>query len=234
MRESWSVRDFVIIWLTGTIGGAATGLAGLLISLDWSLILSLSGALAFQLIALWVLHRRKTNPDLGLILEFRDLLYLVLGAGLQLALAILIAPLAEMLLPDGGAVQQLPEEILNEATPLLVRATIAALAVFAGPVVEELTYRGVLIAALRPRGDRFVIVVSAAVFSAVHIVTLTPPLLETAVLVLPMFFVLGIILARMTLTSGRLGPAIMTHMGFNALTALVLLVPPELLESLPQ
>ena len=89
-----------------------------------------------------------------------------------------------------------------------------------------------LIAALRHRGDQFAILVSAGVFSAVHIVTLTPPLLASAVLVLPMMFVLGIVLARMAVRSGRLGPSIMTHMGFNALTALLLLVPPETLESL--
>ncbi|MDX1468523.1 MAG: CPBP family intramembrane glutamic endopeptidase, partial [Acidimicrobiia bacterium] len=206
MSKSWSVRDFVIIWLSGIVGGAIAGVAGLLISSDWSLILGVAGALGFQLIALWALRRSKDDPDLGFILQFRDLPYLVLGAGLQLGMAILLAPLAEVLIPEGDSVQQLPAEILNQDTAFFVRASIAAIVVLVGPVVEELAYRGVLIAALRHRGDRYVILISAAVFSLVHIVTLTPPLLASAILVLPMFFVLGIILARMALRSGRLGP----------------------------
>lgn len=232
MRESWSVRDFVVIWLSGILGGVLVGGVGLLISLDLSLILSLAGALGCQLLALWIVRRRKTDPNLGLVLEFRDLPYLVLGAGLQLGLAVLLAPLAEILVPDGESIQQLPEELLNQDTAFYVRFTIAAIAVLAGPLIEELTYRGVLLTALRHRGDRFAILASAGVFSIVHIVTLTPPLLASAVLVLPMMFVLGVLLARMTVKSGRLGPSIMTHMGFNALTALLLLVPPQALESL--
>ena len=47
---------------------------------------------------------------------------------------------------------------------------------------------------------------------------------------MPQLFIVGIVLAWVTLRNGRLGPAIFIHSGFNLLAALVLLIPSELLE----
>ena len=58
-------------------------------------------------------------------------------------------------------------------------------------------------------------------------------MLEAGALVLPQLFLVGCVLASVTLRSGRLGPAIFIHSGFNLLAALVLLLPPEMLESIP-
>jgi len=43
-------------------------------------------------------------------------------------------------------------------------------------------------------------------------------------------FILGVILAWLTHRSGRLGPAILLHSGWNLLAAVVLLLPSEVLE----
>jgi membrane protease YdiL (CAAX protease family) len=56
--------------------------------------------------------------------------------------------------------------------------------------------------------------------------------LQSAAVVLPPLFVLGLLLAWITQRSGRLGPAIFIHSGWNLLAAFVLLLPPEVLEQM--
>jgi membrane protease YdiL (CAAX protease family) len=98
------------------------------------------------------------------------------------------------------------------------------------PVTEELAFRGVLIKALGERSRRTLIVVSAAVFSLFHVLGLAADnLLAAAAVVLPQLFIVGAVLAWVTLRSGRLGPAIFLHSGWNLLAALILLLPPEIL-----
>ncbi|HEX6146058.1 MAG TPA: CPBP family glutamic-type intramembrane protease, partial [Acidimicrobiia bacterium] len=76
-------------------------------------------------------------------------------------------------------------------------------------------------------------VVTALVFAFFHMLGLQPSrILQAAAVVLPQLFVVGLVLAWVTLRSKRLGPAIFIHSGFNLLAAVVLLLPPELLESL--
>jgi membrane protease YdiL (CAAX protease family) len=53
---------------------------------------------------------------------------------------------------------------------------------------------------------------------------------QSAVVVLPPIFLLGLVLGWLTQRSGRLGPAIFLHSGWNLLAAFVLLLPPEFLE----
>jgi membrane protease YdiL (CAAX protease family) len=75
-------------------------------------------------------------------------------------------------------------------------------------------------------------VITALVFSVFHLLGLDPErMLSAAAVVLPQLFIVGVVLAWVTLRSKRLGPAIFIHSGFNLLAAIVLLLPPELLES---
>ena len=236
MRDSWSISDFVLIWLGGLLGGALLGGIGFLVlSTEWSIILALAGGIGINLAILWWLYRRKSKPHLGFELEPQDLAYLALGVVLQLAVAFLMLPLAERLFPEGGPPQEIAQELADPDTALMVKLAVVIAAVLVAPVVEELIYRGVLLRAMHGRDSqrsrRFVITATAAVFSAVHIVTLTEPFLATGALVLPPLFFLGAVLAWLTLRSGRLGPAIFTHTGFNLVSALVLLLPLELLEA---
>jgi len=96
---------------------------------------------------------------------------------------------------------------------------LALSAAVAAPVVEELTYRGVLLRSLRRRmGVRATILVSSITFAALHIfsVDLTDPqwLLQFGLLI-PQLFLVAVPLAWLTLKHDRLGPAIFTHAGFN-------------------
>ena len=72
--------------------------------------------------------------------------------------------------------------------------------------------------------------VTAAVFALFHLVGVTS--VGAGVLVFLQIFLVGLVLAHVTLRSGRLGPAIFLHAGFNLLAALVLLLPEELEDQL--
>ncbi|HSL27382.1 MAG TPA: CPBP family glutamic-type intramembrane protease, partial [Acidimicrobiia bacterium] len=67
-----------------------------------------------------------------------------------------------------------------------------------------------------------------------HVFGLTGDILRGVILTVPAFFLIGLILARVTLRQGRLGPAIFVHSGYNLLALIVLLLPPELLEQAAQ
>jgi membrane protease YdiL (CAAX protease family) len=92
---------------------------------------------------------------------------------------------------------------------------LALLLLFAvvAPFVEELFYRGLLLRSLERRLPRgWALVVSAAIFAAVHL----EPLL------LPGLFVAGCVFAWLAQRTDRLGPAIFAHLGFNASTIVVM------------
>lgn len=82
------------------------------------------------------------------------------------------------------------------------------------PVVEETFFRGLLLRSLSKRGASAAVAVlgSAAIFAGLHF----------QLLQLPGLFVFGVILAVMTVLTGRLGPAIFAHIGFNSTTVVVL------------
>ena len=229
--RSWSLLDFLLVILGGFIGAALfVAVSALLDDEELSLVLALTGQYIGHLLVLWVLSRRKDDPDLGFFIEGRDFMYLGLGLLLQLALAVLFLPLSLLLFPDGESAQQVGSAISGlETTTARVAAVVTA--VVLAPVTEELIFRGVLLKALGERSRRTIMVVTALVFAAFHLLGLDPSrLLQAAAVVLPQLFIVGLILAWVTLRSKRLGPAIFLHSGFNLLAAIVLLIPTELLE----
>lgn len=233
MPRPWSLSDFFFVILGGFLGAAlfvaGSELAG---GDELSLVLALTGQYLGHLLVLWWLSRRKQHPDLGFAIEGRDLGYIGLGLILQLALAILFLPLSSLLLPEGESAQQVGSAIAGlETTSARVAAMVTA--VVLAPVTEELIFRGILLKTLEGRGRRTIMVVTSLVFAAFHLLGLQPSrILQAAAVVLPQLFVVGLVLAWVTLRSKRLGPAIFIHSGFNLLAAVVLLLPPEMLESL--
>ncbi|MFQ5522386.1 MAG: lysostaphin resistance A-like protein [Acidimicrobiia bacterium] len=234
MGRSWTVVDFILIWLGGFLGtGIFVALASLLDSADAAVVLGLAGQYLGNLGVLWVVARTKHHGDLGFSIEGRDLLYLAPGALLQITLALLFLPLARILFPEGEVPQQVADALADAGSSTLLKVSLVSAAVVLAPIAEELMFRGVLARALAPRGRRTVILGTALVFSAVHVIGLDPNrLLASAAVVLPPIFILGVVLAWATVRSGRLGPAIFLHSGYNLLAAVVLLVPSELLEKL--
>lgn len=231
--RSWSIVDFVLVWLGGFLGaGIFLGVAELAGSGDWSIVLGLAGQYFGNIVVFWYLARRKSNGDVGFAVETSDFAYIGLGIFLQLTVALASRPLVDLLFPDGESPQQIAEAMADVDASTLLKITFFTAAVVLAPVTEELMFRGVLLRALAPRGRAFIVVTTAAVFALVHVIglDLDRPLASAAV-VLPPVFLLGVLLAWVTLRKGRLGPAIFVHSGWNLLAALVLLIPTELLES---
>jgi membrane protease YdiL (CAAX protease family) len=225
----WSLIDFFLVILGGLAGAAVLlPIGALLGGGELSLVLALSGQYIGHLTVLWLLARRR--EDLGFNIVGSDTFYLGLGLLLQLALAVLFLPLTSLLFPEGDSAQQVGTALSGlETTSARVAAVVTAVVV--APVTEELTFRGVLLKAFQNRGRRTIMVLTSLVFAAFHTLGLDPErLLQAAAVVLPQLFLVGLVLAWITLRTGRLGPAIFIHSGFNLLAALVLLLPPELLE----
>ncbi|MBW3667540.1 MAG: CPBP family intramembrane metalloprotease [Actinobacteria bacterium] len=234
MDRPWSVVDFVLIWLAGLFGtGLFYAAAIAFANEDLLVVLGLAGQYVGSL-GLFLLLRRRRTTGIGFSIEPSDVLYVGIGLLLQIVLAVAFLPLTRLLFPDGAPPQQVAEALRDIEASTLLKLTLVLAAVLLAPATEELMYRGVLLKAVEGRGRRFVMVVTAVVFSLVHVVGLDPerPLASAAV-VLPPIFLLGLALAWVTLRSGRLGPAIFVHSGWNLLAVFVLLLPQELLESPP-
>jgi uncharacterized protein len=139
---------------------------------------------------------------------------LLLGVGLQLLAVPAIFLVLQLMLGEldvSGPAQELTD---LATTPLDVVLLVLVVAVGA-PVVEELFFRGLLLRALERRwGSKAAIAVSSLVFAVVHF----------QVVQFPALLMFGLVAGWLTVRSGRLGPAIWAHVGFNAVTVVVLLV----------
>lgn len=231
---SWKFLDFVLIVLGGFLGAAVFSVLGFVIESDDAfIILALSGQYAGHLFVFWLLGRARRRGSLGLDVRGRDSVYVVAGVGLQLTLSILFLPLVLLLFPDGGPAQEIGS-VISELGSTAARVSSLFISVVLAPVVEEITFRGVLIKALGERSKRFLILTSAGIFSLFHVLGLASGnFLQAAAIVLPQLFLVGVALAWITLRSGRLGPAIFLHSGFNLLAAIVLLLPPDVVSLTP-
>lgn len=232
VKRSWTVIDFVLIWVGGFVG-SALGLA-VARTLDVSVIVPATvGQFAGNLVVFWLLARRKDDAGIGWAVKPKDTWFLLLGFGLQFVVALLMSPLARYFFPDGRPPQDISNTIGDPdlATGLRVFLIVAAVAV--APLIEEILFRGVLLKSLRPRGKMFAIVTTAVIFAAVHLAGLrSDRFLAAAAVAIPPLLFLGVLLAWITIRTGRLGPAILIHSGWNLLAVLVLLIPTELLEEL--
>jgi membrane protease YdiL (CAAX protease family) len=234
VARRWTIADFALVWLGGLLGtGLALALAQVLELDDGVVVLGLAGQYAGNLGVLWLLYRLKTDPpSLGMSIEPKDLRFVGLGILLQIGAAILIEPLARVMFPDGQPPQEIAEAISDPDASTLMKLVLFSAAVLLAPLTEEIMFRGVLLKAIEPRGRWTTILVTALLFAAVHLLGVSSDRLVASLLVVvPPIFALGVLLAWLTLKHGRLGPAIFLHSGWNLLAATVLLLPPELLET---
>lgn len=187
----------------------------------------LAGAALFQytghwLALRWVMRRNAAKlADVGFDLVTSDLFYVVAGVAIALVLAYVTIPLQQVL--DFEQPPQSVETILTESKGSLQRFVLAIVIALLAPAVEELLFRGILWKSVERRSGR-PNAVSAGVFSAFHMTGLDPQnFWKAAALTVPVIFVLGLILGALRRQSGRLGPPIFTHAGYNLLAVLVLL-----------
>ena len=216
---------------------AATGLGFVASLVAGGVALGVAGVEEFEDLAIWVLllvqvplwlglagvpwwaSRQKGSgslvEDFGLRMRPPDVpVGLVIGVATQLAFAAVAPPIYRFVGVDEDEVGATAEALVDRADDPFAVICLFFLVVIGAAVVEELCYRGLWQRAIAKRwGATAGIVLSAVVFGAVHLQWYDFPLLT----------VFGLVLALLTARTGRLGPAIWAHLGFN-LTALVTLL----------
>ena len=229
----WRGRDFSVVMIAGLVVGAALYAAGsgLGFSDETLLVTSALGQYGGHILALVALARRRGgSASLGFSVAPTDVWYVGLGLILQFTLPILFLPLAN--LAGEGEAGQIVSDQIQQLGGLGTRITMAVVVAVLAPITEEVMFRGVLLKALGGLGRPGAIVVSALVFAGFHLFGLSGDLLRGALLIVPTFLLMGVIMAWMTVRKDRLGPAIFIHSGFNLLAILILLMPPELVDRL--
>jgi membrane protease YdiL (CAAX protease family) len=146
------------------------------------------------------------------------------SVGLGIGLFIVANVIASLL----GTEKPTPfEQLINSS--MGARYTLAVLAVFTAPFVEEFVYRGVVYSALqRTIGIYAAVFFAWGLFTAVHVPQYWPNLGVIAAVGL-LSLVLTVVRAR----SGKLLPCIVIHMSFNAVQAVILVVEPFIKRALP-
>jgi membrane protease YdiL (CAAX protease family) len=225
-RADISIRDAAFTWLGAWVLGALLSSAvfaasGADTSADlgpgWLTVASLAQWVP-MVAAIWYLGKRfgagLLDIDFGMVFRPVDLLGVALGVFTQLVLVRLVYLPLEAIWPDTftlDKIEQRARTTYNSAhgggLVLLVLVVVVG-----APLVEELTYRGLLQGAFTRRlTDWIGVVVVAGWFALVHFQPVE----------IPGLFVVGVVLGICALRSGRLGLGVVTHLAFNA-TGLVL------------
>ena len=164
----------------------------------------------------WLVWVRGVSwSELGWGFRRRDTVSgLLIGIGTQVvAVPLLYLPL--MLLVDDLDIAEPARDLVDKATGAGV-VLLVLVVVVGAPIVEEVFYRGLTLRALEGRmRPAFALVVSSLLFAVIHFqVTQFPALL-----------LFGLVAGRLAQKDGRIGRAIWAHIGFNATTIIILLLP---------
>lgn len=154
--------------------------------------------------------------DFGLWMKWSDV---PKGIGIGLACQLVLVPLVTIpvfLLSDADRADlEAPARDLTDKAHGAGILILALVVVVAAPLAEEVFFRGMLLRTLLRRlGAWPAMIVSALLFGLSHLQPLQFPALAA----------FGLVLAVLVRRSGRLGPAIWAHVGFNATTVLALTV----------
>jgi len=154
--------------------------------------------------------------DFGARVRWSDVpVGLVVGVGAQvLLLPILYAPIFELTGTDTDELSRPAEDLAARAGGSSSWLLFALLVGVIAPVVEELFYRGLLLRSLEKRGlaPWIAVVASATLFAAMHLQPLQ----------FPGLLLFGLLSGALAVRTGRLGPSVFAHIGFNMTTVVVL------------
>ncbi|WP_026820924.1 CPBP family intramembrane glutamic endopeptidase [Arthrobacter castelli] len=158
-------------------------------------------------------HMPTTN--IGVFLT-GDTLWLIINAFIG---GVLIAPVLEELFFRGFILRAVQNAWwLRRQKPMPASAPVAAPPMNAVPSRIRQAVPGRSLKA----ASTAAVLISAVVFSLVHAGSV--PDLYSTVILLVSIFVMGIVCATLTVLTGRLGPAIVTHMAFNGIAMVLALV----------
>jgi uncharacterized protein len=168
--------------------------------------------------SMWLVWRAKGGSsfagDFGLKVRWpRDLIGVPIGIVTTYAASwLLYLPLSRFI--DVDKVDDAAKELADRAGRGLGLAALAVLVVIGAPIVEELFYRGMLLATVRRRfGSRIAIGASATIFAAAHF----------ELLQFPALLALGLVLGYLAVRYERIGPCIWVHSTFNAVAMIGLI-----------
>jgi membrane protease YdiL (CAAX protease family) len=171
--------------------------------------------LGIGLIPIWFAVNRGKGvvAELGLRMKAIDV---PIGLAVGIASQLVMVPVLYWLLFKAIGVKDVSaaaRALTDRATDPLSIVLVFVVVAIGAPLAEEIYFRGF---AQRIFGRRirpaFAILASAAFFAATHM----------QLLQFPALLIFGLILGYMAWRSGRLGPAIWAHVGFNAVTAAAL------------
>jgi membrane protease YdiL (CAAX protease family) len=166
-----------------------------------------------------VATRLKGNgvvADLGLRFQWpTDVAAFVLGLFLQaIVVWVLYVPVFWLSDVDADDVSNEARKLVDSASGLGIAVLVLIVCVGA-PIAEELFFRGLFLRATERRfGTTTALVASTVVFGLGHLQGIQ----------LPALLLFGAVAGLLTVRTGRLGPAIACHMGFNTWTIIQLLV----------
>ena len=222
-RILWGLPDALLCWMAGYLGAilasfplyAAAGGTDIDSALVFGVILP-AQQLTVVLAVVYVSRLKgqsSLSADFGFRIRLLDAKALVVGAALEVLLALALLPILRID-PDAQH-QQLLSDLGENLDAVTVALFVLGAVIFA-PIVEELLFRGVLLRALlrkfRPAGA---VLVSSTVFALVHYVG-DPNTLPF----LPALAGLGAVLAVVVIKTGDLSTAIWIHAGFNLTTTI--------------
>jgi membrane protease YdiL (CAAX protease family) len=206
-----------------SIGAAATGVHGGVSAVArrsspplWYLLASYAGLWAGFGGAAWLVTR--SSRRLGLRFRPSDVRFVLVGFGLQLALAVAYLPVNDHSLSR-------PEHLLLGSGSGWSLVVPAVLVIAGAPLFEELFFRGVLLRGLLALwanwrgalGIACAVLADGTLFGFAHLGT-------DEWIQLPGLASVGVVLAVLAVRTRRLGPSIVTHASFNALAVYVYVV----------
>jgi membrane protease YdiL (CAAX protease family) len=228
-RIRWGLGDAIVAFVLGLVASAVAGL--IVVDPDHlndpTTLIVLIATQNFVIIG-WLAHvaRRKgtgsLRRDFGLTLRpargawYADIPWFFAGIGLQIAALLPIGLLNSLY---GHTAKQDVVKTADAALGWQIPVIALAIVILA-PVTEELLFRGALLRSLlRKTSPDAAVFVSAVVFGLVHVVG--DPTVGSLV-ALPAIILLGVVAGYQAAKTGNLSRSILLHMGFNALSAVLL------------
>ena len=217
MTPAWRISDAVWSLLAGFIAAAvALGVLGTTSPTPFETFAIVLPAQELATLATFYALARRVTPaplrELGLPVRVADWWLVLVG----LTLAVIAASVLDRLTDVEEAPQEIAR-IVDEASGLTILWAFLGTVVLA-PLVEEVVFRGGLLAALGRRMPTVAaVLVTSGAFALFHYGG------PDTLVVLPPLFVLGVVLAVVAVRKG-VGAAVLLHSGFNLLAALALLL----------
>jgi membrane protease YdiL (CAAX protease family) len=231
LREpAWGLGEpawgFLLAQVSGLIlGSAIISLAGqqaATAELDtlplWALVLQAPPLwIGFVAAPVWAARRygNGVRRDFHLYLRRRDVAPAIgVGVLAQLVLVPVVSwPVLKLTGASSDDLAERARSLVDKADTPGALALLILVVVIGAPIAEELFFRGLLMGAIAKRWTLTAAVIgSSVIFGASHFQPLLFPGLATA----------GLVFAACVATTGRLGPAIVAHMAFNATTVVAL------------